>query len=828
MSSTNPWPKVSKERPCRKCGKHDNCTMTIDGERGHCFRDGRTWHQPRDRSEIAHDDSTAASMQRCLTSRGGAGRSRTSTIKGKAHPSARAAAEAIHFRLKQEHPDAELTALYEYGDAFAVVRIDWPGDPSGKACRPVRRDTDGWRFGDPKGPLPLYGCESLPADPQVVVYVVEGEKAAEAAKSVGLVAVTSSHGSGQAHRSDWSPLDGRAVVILPDNDDCGEKYASDVATILLNSDPKRAVKIAHLRDLPNGTELPKGGDMADVLEMLDGKDDEDIQRAVEGVGATAEPIHATEPTATQVRPRRARYEPFPVELLPGVMRQFVEQAAAATGCDTACVALPALAVVSASIGTTRRVRLKSGWSEFPIIWPVCVMESGGKKTPAFNHAIAPLKRLQQEAAAAFSLEEQEHRMAVELHKHGSGRRKKGDSDEPDYGPLPPTLTHIYTTEPTTEALAPMLRDTPRGILLARDELSGWIGGFDAYKGGRGADAASWLEHHSGGSLKVDRKGGGSVFVPCAAVWVCGTIQPNTLRRALGTQHVENGMAARMLLAAPTWRAIGWTDHDLSDATAEAWDRLIRQLRGLSFAPDTGCERGEDRRHASQPVDVPLTPEALDLFRRHCNENAAYIETLAVPAIRAVWSKLEATAARLALALHGVRSAGGEVTSDKGEAVDHVSMAAGISLAHWFGREAQRVYAQLQEDDEERDNRELLELIERKGGRITANALRQFSRQHKPSGEAETALTVLVNTGHGRWASVTHGPQGGRPTREFVLGPSDDSADTGTAAGSSYIDTADHWHDDDARWDDASTSARTIRLTSVAHETTPEVSRRAAA
>ena len=50
------------------------------------------------------------------------------------------------------------------------------------------------------------------------------------------------------------------------------------------------------------------------------------------------------------------------------------------------------------------------------------------------------------------------------------------------------------SDTTVEALAPILRVNPRGLLLARDELAGWIGSFDRYsgKGKSGADAANWL------------------------------------------------------------------------------------------------------------------------------------------------------------------------------------------------------------------------------------------------------------------------------------------------------------------------------------------------
>ena len=43
------------------------------------------------------------------------------------------------------------------------------------------------------------------------------------------MATTSSGGAGAAGKTDWSPLAGRTVLIWPDADEAGLKYAGDVA-----------------------------------------------------------------------------------------------------------------------------------------------------------------------------------------------------------------------------------------------------------------------------------------------------------------------------------------------------------------------------------------------------------------------------------------------------------------------------------------------------------------------------------------------------------------------------------------------------------------------
>ena len=88
-----------------------------------------------------------------------------------------------------------------------------------------------WRWRGFTAPRPLYNLARLHASPQAPVVVCEGEKAANAAGKLltGWVGITSPGGSNAAHKADWSVLAGRRVVIWPDADEPGIKYARVVA-----------------------------------------------------------------------------------------------------------------------------------------------------------------------------------------------------------------------------------------------------------------------------------------------------------------------------------------------------------------------------------------------------------------------------------------------------------------------------------------------------------------------------------------------------------------------------------------------------------------------
>lgn len=155
--------------------------------------------------------------------------------------------------------------LWIYRDANgqpvgAVVRWD---DTTGKDIRPLSRHADGWRIEAMPSPRPLYNLPELAGVPCVLV--VEGEKCAEAARSLGFTATTSAGGSQTAGKTDWSSLAGKEVWLLRDNDKPGQKYADEVAGQLAALDPKGVVKELDPRAVFGRADLPGGFDIADAI-----------------------------------------------------------------------------------------------------------------------------------------------------------------------------------------------------------------------------------------------------------------------------------------------------------------------------------------------------------------------------------------------------------------------------------------------------------------------------------------------------------------------------------------------------------------------------------
>ncbi len=308
-----------------------------------------------------------------------------------------------------------------------------------------------------------------------------------------------------------------------------------------------------------------------------------------------------------------------------------------------------------------------------------------------------------------------------------------------------------------------MKNAPRGLLLARDELSGWLKSFNAYKKGKGGDDAQWLELHRAGTLLVDRKTGTpkTIHIPNASVGVCGGIQPGILQLALGREHFENGLAARLLLAMPPRRAKQWTETDVCRELQGQIEAVFENLLAMKMQ--------EDEFGGIEPVDIPLTMDGQNAWIAFYDEHAAQQAQIAGGDLAAAWSKLEGYAARLALVIHCVRVACGDESLKTDDYVDEFSIKAAVTIARWFGEEIKRIYSVLSEDDDQRDQRRLLEQIQAKDGRITVRQLMQGARKYRDSAEmATSALQELADIGWGKWENVQAGTDGGRPSRIFVL------------------------------------------------------------
>ncbi len=181
------------------------------------------------------------------------------------------------------NPDEK--ALHTYTDTagnplYWRIRLKNTGTGE-KWIRPFHHDGEQFQSGEPPKPeagKPLYNMHLLAKYPDALVWIVEGEKAADAlnkafkewAADMQHVATTSG-GATSANAADWQPLVGRRVVVWPDNDlpdpktgkINGAMYAAEACECL------QGIAASALTLDISGLNLPEKGDAFDWLQQPD-------------------------------------------------------------------------------------------------------------------------------------------------------------------------------------------------------------------------------------------------------------------------------------------------------------------------------------------------------------------------------------------------------------------------------------------------------------------------------------------------------------------------------------------------------------------------------
>ena len=304
------------------------------------------------------------------------------------------------------------------------------------------------------------------------------------------------------------------------------------------------------------------------------------------------------PSLALLRERRAA-PAFPLELLGPVWASRIAEAAEAKNAPVDYIVAGLLAGAAACIGNARWPAPWPGWSEPPFLWIGAVGNPSSGKTPGLGAVLSDvLPEIETELAAdypeklrAWETLNAEAEAIREKWEKEVAKAVKGDLPPPAMpqgalAPPRPVRPRLVTSEPTMEALALLLRGCPRGLLLHRDELAAFLGGFDRYGAGKGGgERAAWLEAWNGKPKAIDRvKNPEPIFVARFGLGIVGTIQPDRLAEL--TTGADDGLAVRFLWIFPEPRPFARPTrvHD-----PQAWHADLSRLVKLPMTPAEGDE-----------------------------------------------------------------------------------------------------------------------------------------------------------------------------------------------------------------------------------------------
>lgn len=433
-----------------------------------------------------------------------------------------------------------------------------------------------------------------------------------------------------------------------------------------------------------GTNRPEGGTDFNDLHRHAGPN------AVCSCIERAEEIKHELPDLSVLRLHRRPPPGLPLEVFGAKWSGWILDTAAASACPPDYVVAALLSSASTMIGNARWAQATPGWSEPPHLWCAAVGDSGQGKSPGADvifRSILPV--MEARMTFDFPVRMQQHQAQAEIRKARievwqkdvRDAQKKGAAPPPapDLAEEPePMAPRLMQSDVTIEKVAALLAGAaPKGILMARDELAGFLLGMNAYNDGA---RAFWLEAYGGRPFRVDRvKHPQPILVPHLVVAWHGGIQPSRLAQVI--QEVDDGLLARFC-----WF---WPD--------PVPFRLARAVPNIDFAVDAfDCLRKLEMTQPiepglpNKPMIVALTENGRALMEQFGREMQVRQETAGGLFVSAL-GKARGLALRLALVIEYLWWAGGGTGREPNSISDAAFLAAAALVGNYLMPMAERMY-----------------------------------------------------------------------------------------------------------------------------------------
>jgi putative DNA primase/helicase len=339
--------------------------------------------------------------------------------------------------------------------------------------------------------------------------------------------------------------------------------------------------------------------------------------------AVQNPIEEVWPSPEPIRIELRAVKPLLEEMIPEPLRLWLNDVAYRMQVPLDYVAAATIVMISSVIGSGCGIRPKrrDDWLVVPNLWGGVVGRPGMLKSPALEAALRrPLQRLEavaqekfEEAEAEFELEEKRYQarqkaaekaMADAAKKEIKSNASSGELDriQKDLAgwraPEPPVHRRYVTNDVTIQKMSVLQAQNPRGLLIFRDELTGFLATLD--KEDRQSDRAFHLQAWNGnGADTVDTIGRGTIRVANLCESIFGGIQPSKLNDYLyeSVRNIANdGLIQRFqVLVYPdeprNWKLV---DQFPDNAQKNRAFAIVESLAQMDFT-DHGAIQEEDEK-----------------------------------------------------------------------------------------------------------------------------------------------------------------------------------------------------------------------------------------
>jgi hypothetical protein len=498
------------------------------------------------------------------------------------------------------------------------------------------------------------------------------------------------------------------------------------------------------------------------------------------------------PDLTLLGTGRSPSPKFPTHCLGTFFDQWCHHAAEGAAAPVDFVAGSTLAAAGGVAGNARWGKAGSEWAEPSVLWMSLCGDPSVSKTPGMRPVRHLIEHLEARQQAGFGdvwrAYETKAKAAAEICKIWDAELAKAvkagqtppDKPEAAEEPVKPAFPRISMCDATIEAIQEVAAGRPNALLALRDELAGWLGSMDRYRGnsGGGGDKPFWLEAWNGARYAVDRKSAGEkgkarkpVIIQNLSVGVLGGIQPDRLKELLN--DADDGLVHRFLYCWPDDTADFKIKRDGGSQEARDFDHRARtafeRLSELEMVKD-----GDELK----PKIVEFTPGAVDALEAFGQDMQRKARRNAATPMGATYSKARGRVLRLATVLQFLWWSA-DLLAGEPEAISADAVNAAIELMNtYFLPQAERIFREVSLPQAQQDAMLVLRRLRDDGERhFNARDLRRSMgtpfREPKRPGELsrmDAACEVLVEAGLLRADFSRAGNSPGQQTKDYLVNP----------------------------------------------------------
>lgn len=422
------------------------------------------------------------------------------------------------------------------------------------------------------------------------------------------------------------------------------------------------------------------------------------------------------------------------------------------------------------------------WIVVPNLWGAVVGRPSLMKTPAMMEAFRHLARLEVDAKVAFEAETDYREATKEVAKaeraaiiQNINKAVKAGRDTHELKcrlsmmkAEDPTRRRYQTQDGTTEKIGELLNQNPRGMLVNRDELIGWLRSLE--RDGREGDRGFYLEAWNGtGSFTYDRIGRGTLDITSLCLSIFGAITPGNLTdyvyQAKRGGRGDDGLLQRFQVIVWPDDAKEWKNIDRFPITTER-ERVWRIFHKLATNDIPGTTLGE---HTTIPA-LRFSAGAQEIFNHWREELEGRLrrDSGLSPAMESHLAKYRSLMPSLALVFHMVSVADGAEPSGP---VSQQAACMAVAWCEYLESHAARIYGGASTPGIE-SAREIIKHIRRgeiKEGMTVREIWRPQWSKLTSAEEVKSGLAILEEY---EWLIVEKilNVRGGRPSESIKLNP----------------------------------------------------------